>query len=73
VEADFVAGFDGFQADADGQMGFANAGGTDEDDVVAVVDKAEVEQAVDLGNCSCVALPPASMQSSRLLIVVWNR
>lgn len=48
VEADFVAGFDGFQADADGQMGLADAGRADEDDVVAIVDKAEVEQAVDL-------------------------
>ncbi len=73
MEAGFVAGFDGFHTDADGQMGLADARWSDEDDVVAVADKAEVEQAVDLGNCSCVALPPASMQSSRLLIVVWNR
>lgn len=42
MEADFVAGVDGFQTDADGQMGLADAGRSDKDDVVAVVDKAEV-------------------------------
>src|SRR5690606_11453166 len=43
-----VAGLDRLVADPDGQVGLAHAGRADEDQVVAVVDKAKVEQRVDL-------------------------
>lgn len=48
VKADFVAGVDGFQANPDGKVRLVDARRTDEDDIVPVVDKAEVEQTVDL-------------------------
>ena len=47
VEADFIAGINGFQAKADGPVGLTVAGRADEDDVVAVVDKPGVQQTVD--------------------------
>jgi len=47
-KADFVAGVDGFQANPDGKVRLVDARRTDEDDIVPVVDKAEVEQTVDL-------------------------
>lgn len=47
VKADLITGIDGVQADANGQVCLADPGWPDEDDVVPIVDKAEIEQTVD--------------------------
>lgn len=46
-EADFITGIDGFQANPDSQVSFADTRWADKNHILPVVDKTEVQQAVD--------------------------